>query len=275
MEVATMSEKPNKDLSTEEVWHSMLTTGDYNNMGRMRKIFKYLPKDPRCAHCNAPFEGIGATLVKLFYEIQPSKMNPRMCNDCEIFAEEHQGGAEVELAMLFADVRGSTTIAEGASSVEFAQLIDRFYQVATEVLIHADALIEKLIGDEVTALFVPGYAGGDYTRRSIGAAQELLNATGHKDPAGPWVPVGVGVHHGRAFVGAVGSKEGVVEITALGDAVNIAARLASQAGPGEIIVSEEAILSGGLDGEEFERRRLSLKGRSEPVDVRIMRVDAG
>ena len=270
-----MSDKPNQDHSTEEVWYSMLTTGDYDNMRRMRKIFKYLPKDPRCAHCNAPFEGIGATLVKLFYEIQPSKMNPRMCNDCELFAEKHQGGAEVELAMLFADVRGSTTLAEGASSMEFAQLIDRFYQVATEVLIHSDALIEKLIGDEVTAIFVPGYAGGDYTRRAISAAQKLLKATGHSDPAGPWVPVGVGVHHGRAFVGAVGSKEGMVEITALGDAVNIAARLASQAGPGEIIASEEAILSAGLDGKELERRHLSLKGRSEPVDVRVMRVDAG
>ena len=270
-----MSEKPSKDLSREEVWHSMLTTGDYNNMRRMRKLFKYLPKEPRCAHCNAPFEGIGSMVVKLFYGIQPSKMNPRMCNDCEIFAEEHQGGAEVELAMLFADVRGSTTLAEGSSPVEFAQLIDRFYQVATDVLIHADALIEKLIGDEVTALFVPGYAGGDYTRRAIGAAQELLKATGHKDPAGPWIPVGVGVHHGRAFVGAVGSKEGVVEITALGDAVNIAARLASQAGPGEIIVSEEAILAAGIEGEVYEQRHLTLKGRSEPVDVRVMRTRNG
>ena len=270
-----MSDKSNQDQSTEEVWYSMLTTGDYHNMRRLRKIFKYLPKDPRCAHCNAPFEGIGARLVKLVYEIEPSKMNPRMCNDCEVFAEKHQGGAEVELTMLFADVRGSTTLAEGTSSVAFAQLIDRFYQVATDVLIHSDALIEKLIGDEVTAIFVPGYAGHDYTRRAIGAAQELLEATGHINPAGPWIPVGVGVHHGQAFVGTVGSKEGLFEITALGDAVNIAARLASQARAGEIIVSEEAILLAGLEDDDFEQRRLSLKGRSEPVDVRVMQVDAG
>lgn len=268
-----MSAKPGQELSTEEVWYTMLTTGEYDQMKRLRKMFKYLPKDPRCIHCNAPFEGIGASLVQLLYDKRPSKLNPRMCNDCELFAEKYLGGAEVELAMLFADVRGSTTLAEGSSSAEFAQLIDRFYQVTTDVLIQSDALIEKLIGDEVTALYVPGYVGPEYTHRAIRAAQELLRATGHEDQAGPWVPVGAGIHQGTAFVGAVGSKEGMIEITALGDAVNITARLASQAGTGEILVSEEACLAAGVDCENYERRRLTLKGRSEPVDVRVMRIE--
>ena len=133
-------------------------------------------------------------------------------------------------------------------------------------------MIDKLIGDEVTAFYMPGVAGKDYARLAINAAEEILIATGHKDSNGPWAPIGVGVHTGVAFVGAVGSSDGVVDITALGDAVNIAARLASKAKAGEILLSEETLRAAKMDSSKMEKRSLELKGKSAAFDVRVMQV---
>ncbi|MFQ5942551.1 MAG: adenylate/guanylate cyclase domain-containing protein [Anaerolineales bacterium] len=199
-------------------------------------------------------------------------MNPRLCNICEHYAAKNLGGAEIELSMLFADVRGSTTLAEQMSTAEFSRLISRFYQVGTDVMVHSDALVDKLIGDEVTGLYVPGLAGSDHARMAIEAAKLLLAVTGHSDASGPWVPVGAGVHTGEAFVGAVGSEQGLTDITALGDAPNTAARLAGSAGVGEVVVSDQAAHAAELDTHDLERRSLELKGKSEPVIAHVIKV---
>lgn len=78
------------------------------------KFLKLLPTDPRCVWCNAPFQGPGAPFMRAIGKGQ-SQLNPSICSDCESFAIINQGGAEVEAALLFADIRGSTSIAEKAS----------------------------------------------------------------------------------------------------------------------------------------------------------------
>jgi adenylate cyclase len=117
---------------------------------------------------------------------------------------------------------------------------------------------------------VPGLAGADHARVAIDAAREILRVTGHGVGSKPWAPVGVGVHTGIAFVGAVGSSDSVSTISALGDAVNTAARLASEAGSGEALASDEAARAAGLDLSRLPSRRLQLKGRSEAIDVRVL-----
>jgi len=261
--------KKSSNQSVEEQWRAILA-GNHPLERRYRRINGWLPSNPRCRWCNAPFSGTGARIMHLLGKHQ-SNTNPNFCNICDNFARLNIGGAEIEIAMLFADVRGSTTLAEQMDITEFSQLISRFYAVATGVLIRHDAFIDKLVGDQATGFFLPGMAGPDYNRQALLAALELLQATGHTDPGGPWVPVGIGVHKGTAFVGAVGSKDGIADITALGDAVNIAARLSSNAGPGEILVSEEAYAAAGIDHEVVEQRSLSLKGRIQPVTVRVLR----
>jgi adenylate cyclase len=141
-----------------------------------------------------------------------SKYNPRFCQPCEKF--DHPGGAEVVITMLFADVRGSTNLAEQMSALEFSRLKNRFYTVATHVLIQTDALVDRLMGDEAIGLYIPGFAGPEHPRRAIEAAQELLHLTRHRDPNGPWLPVGVGVHTGPAFVGVVGDTGATQDFTA-------------------------------------------------------------
>jgi adenylate cyclase len=105
----------------------------------------------------------------------------------------------------------------------------------------------------------------------VRAGRELLGATGHGDPGGAWLPVGIGIHTGTAFVGGVGAQ-GVTDITALGDAVNTTARLASAAGPGEALASEATCAAAGLETGGMEQRQLMLRGRSETVSVRVLQV---
>lgn len=258
-------------LSADQVW-KLILSGEAHDFHQKRRFFSILPTNPRCKYCNAPFEGVGGWLVRTFYNREPSNLNPRLCNVCEQFAQERGGGAEVTLSMLFADVRGSTTLAEDMAPSAFSALMNRFYRTATDVLVPSDALIDKFVGDEVMALYVPGFAGEDYARRAIDAARDLLKATGQGSPAGPWIPVGVGIHNGEAYVGSVGSKEGVTDITALGDAVNVGARLSSAAGAGEILISQSAADAAHFAGEGLERRELTLKGRSRPITVLVERV---
>jgi adenylate cyclase len=237
---------------------------------RLYHLHGLLPSDPRCKMCGSPFKGWGGFIMHLLGRDQ-SRYNPRFCEKCKVF--EHPGGAEVVLTMLFADVRGSTTLAEQMNAREFSNLINRFYKVATHVLIQTDALVDRLIGDEAIGLYLPGFAGPEHPRRAIEAAQELLRLTGHRDPKGPWLPVGIGVHTGPAFVGVVGGDESPADFTALGDHVNIAARLASQAGAGEILISEASYSASAMVLKDLEHRQLGLKGKSEPIRVRILKVN--
>jgi adenylate cyclase len=158
------------------------------------------------------------------------------------------------------------------NALEFSRLINRFYTVATDVLVKTDAMVDRLIGDEVVGLYIPGMAGPEHPRRAIQAAQRLLQVTGHRNPEGPWIPLGIGVHTGLAFVGVVGgSEDSPTDFTALGDNVNITARLASNAKAGEILISDEAYKASGQELGNLEQKLLEIKGKNEPIGVRVMR----
>jgi adenylate cyclase len=258
------------DPDIERLWREILTDPD-SPMRRKVGVYKHIPGDPRCKMCHIPLAGFATPLLKLTGR-GPSPGNPRFCNVCERFARENPGGAEIELTLLFADVRGSTRLAEEVGATEFARLMQRFYRASNAVLIESDAFVDKPVGDEVIAVYFPLY-GADHAARAVEAARGLLVATGHTDPEGPWVPVGAGVHTGSAYVGTVG-VEGTDEydITVLGDAVNVTARLASSAPASQVLVSEDAHRTSGLDLGALERRTLDIEGRGAPLDVRVLDV---
>lgn len=257
-----------KDKTVEDEWFEILTEGE-PALSHRYHLFGLLPSSPRCKLCAAPFKSWGGVLMRMIGREQ-SKYNPRFCVPCEKF--EHPGGAEIVLTMLFADVRGSTALAEKMSPAEFSRLMNRFYSVATRVLVGTDALVDRLLGDEAIGLFIPGFAGEQHARRAIEAARELLEQTGHHNTRGPWLPVGVGIHTGLAYVGVVGEEDSPMDFTALGDNVNIASRLASHAGPGEILISDAAYSHAGLDLGNLEHRQLELKGKSDTTGVHVLHV---
>jgi adenylate cyclase len=251
---------------SDEFWREFLTKGDPRER-RLRRILKHLPHGPRCQMCAAPFEGIGAPLMRMIGK-RPSERNPKLCGTCNGFMSQHHGGAEIEGTFLFADIRGSTALAERMGSTGFRDLLDRFYSTASAAVFHHDGMVDKFVGDELVAMFVPLHAAERHAARAIETARELLVATGH--PAAPWVPIGAGVHTGLAWVGAVGDGAHT-EITALGDAVNTTARLASVAQAGEILVTLSAADAAGLD-RALERRSLELRGKGSPTDVVVVRL---
>jgi adenylate cyclase len=252
----------------EEFWRRFLTRGDSAER-KVRQVFKRIPRGPRCRLCAAPFAGVGAPLMRLMGK-RPSDKHPSMCNSCFDFMARNHGGAEIDCSFLFADVRGSTAIAEGMSATDFRGLLDRFYSTATAVVIDQDGSVDKFVGDELVAIFFPLLSGERHAARAVDAARKLLTATGHSDPAGPWVPLGAGVHTGPAWVGAVGDDTHT-ELTALGDTVNTTARLASVAGVGEILVTSVAAHAADLD-PSLERRSLDLKGKGHATDVVVVRL---
>jgi adenylate cyclase len=171
--------------------------------------------------------------------------------------------------MLFADIRGSTSLAETMSPSEFGRLISRFFAVSADIIVRSHALLDRLVGDQVIGLYLPGFAGRNHRELAIGAALELLRATGHSSQSRPWIPVGIGVHTGVAFVGSVGDAGVATDITVLGDAPNTAARLSSSAKAGEVLVSESGMIP-ALDSTTLESRLLELKGKSQPVKVFVL-----
>ncbi|HEX8990223.1 MAG TPA: adenylate/guanylate cyclase domain-containing protein [Anaerolineales bacterium] len=262
-----------KNSTPEEWWHGLLT-GEYPDipLRESRYILSILPGHTRCKFCSAPFDGAFAPVLRLMGKGQ-SRLTSQLCRQCQAVATEHIGGAEIELTLLFADVRGSTKLGEKMKPAEFSQLIGHFFSASSHVLLDTHAWVDRLSGDQVVGMYLPYFVGSHHVRVAVDAARELLRATGHSEPGGPWIEVGVGVHCGTAFVGTVGSREGVTDITVLGDVPNVTARLSSAAGAGEILVSEEAYKRGGL-ADAFELRALELKGKNQPMNVHVMRQSA-
>jgi adenylate cyclase len=247
----------------EEMWRQMLL-GEYPRLHRMRRMWGALPSPPRCKLCNAPFRGPGGVLMRAI-AYGPSPLNRRLCKWCIRAIHKQPGGAEVEISVLFADVRGSTGMAEQMAPEEFSRLLARFYGVAAEVVDDTDGIVDKFVGDGVLALYIPGFAGPEHAAAAISGGRKLLDET-RTDGADPWLPVGAGVHTGTSFVGSVGEGD-AFDFTALGDTVNAASRLTGLAGMGELLVSADAAAAARLDTAGLERRTLDLRGRAQGLEA--------
>jgi adenylate cyclase len=264
-----------------ETWHYYLT-GEWHTsvpdnvkrwqamMNTQRRLYSWLPSDPHCHECGIPMSGFGGGALR-FMGSAPSSFSPKLCSACEKSARQYEVGAEVNLSMIFADVRDSTPLAEAKGPSGFKEIIGRFYKETSKVLIERNAMVNRLMGDQVIALFVPRFVGKNHAEVAFEAAKDLLRVTGHRSGSEPWIPVGAGVHTGTAYVGAVGAAEGVTEIAVLGIAPTLCARLSSKAAAGEILISEDSVKSGNLDVSVLETRLLELKGVSQPVSVRVMK----
>lgn len=247
----------------EAAWRLTLTQG-HPALTAVRKVMRLLPGTPRCKICHNPFGGVGGRICRVC-GLSPSKKNPRICAAC--CEDMPLGGAEIDTAILFADIRGSTAIAESLGPTAYAAALNRFYRTATEVLVRHDATIDKLIGDEVMAFFIPGFSGPSFKRRAVEAGRALLLALGYGGTDEPALPVGVGIDTGIAFVGNVGGED-YVDFTALGDPVNAAARIQGEAAPGELLVGEAAYAAVADLYPDCAPRLIAVKGKDAPIGVR-------
>ena len=183
--------------------------------------------------CSNPFGGpAGRVLAAAGFT--PSRKNPSLCSRCcDVLPA---GGAEVDVAVLFADVRGSTALSTRSAATDFASLLNRFYIAATQTLLRHDAVIDKLHRRRGHGLFCQGHQRPALPRaRGRRAGLDLLKVVRHGSDEEPWLELGVAVNAGVAYVGNVGGS--VVDFTALGDPVNITARMQEHAAGGELLVA--------------------------------------
>ena len=257
------SENPNREL-----WYTIFGVG-HPDLHKYQRFNMRLPSPPRCKLCYAPYRGIGSMVMR-FQGRAPSNKNPRFCSRCDQFLRAYPGGAEVEMTIMFLDVRGSTSLGEKMSPWEFSRGMQSFYAGTFGVLYDTDGFIVDVRGDGLLAVYPPGFSGPDHARKALRAIERLLGVP-IAAPDGSPLRFGTGVHTGVAYVGTMtGAEAGVEDVTVLGDAANVAARLCSSAQPGEALVSGATCAAAGLAPERFAQRRIELKGKIESMDACVI-----
>jgi adenylate cyclase len=256
----------------EEEWRALLT-GEHEGLLALRRAFRRVPSPPRCKLCHAPFHGIGGFVLKPWFG--PWERNAQLCKSCiGTLTKQGVGGAEVELSLLFADIRGSTGLGERLRPAEFSAVLNAFYRLAADAIVSNEGVVDKFVGDEAIGLFIPGFSGAHHAALAVAAGRALLDAAGRSNAsASGAIPVGAGVHTGIAFVGSLGSSEQISDFTALGDPVNATARLASLAAAGELLVSIATAEQAHLDATGLERRTVEVRGREAGLDVYVVRTN--
>jgi len=247
-----------------EEWRGILT-GTSPYIAKWRPRFSTLPSPPRCKVCAAPFAGPGKVITRLTgHRLVPG--NPLLCNRCFVTLGQHPGGAEVDVSVLFADIRGSTGLAEKVGAARFRHLLQSYYAKASAAIESSDGIVDKLLGDGVMALFIPVIAGENHRLRAIEAGRRVIRAVEESDLPRQGVRVGAGIQSGPTFVGVLGSGD-KLDFSALGDVVNTAARLGAMAGPGELLVAADAWRTAGLSESGLVARMTPIAGRTNELEM--------
>jgi class 3 adenylate cyclase/DNA-binding NarL/FixJ family response regulator len=177
---------------------------------------------------------------------------------------------ELEVSVLFSDIRGFSTLAERLSARDVAAVVGKHLSAMAEVVVEHGGTIDKFQGDAVMAIFGAPEPMPDHAARALGCARSMqrrqteLNAVGWGADV-PELGVGIGVNTGQVIAGTVGGG-GRLEYTVVGDAVNVAQRLQSEAEAGEIVAAAATVAAApGVPCELIGPRQ--VKGREEPVEV--------
>jgi adenylate cyclase len=181
------------------------------------------------------------------------------------------GGAKRQVVVLFSDIRGFTPLSEKMSPDEIAGLLTDYFTEMVEIVFRYGGTLDKFMGDALMALWgapIVRIDDADRATRAAIAMQQALRLLNVRWTAQgrPALAVGIGLNAGEVFAGNIGSERRL-EYTVIGDAVNVAARLCSQAGPGEILIAEplHALLSQPPPVSSLTP--VPLRGKSRPVPV--------
>jgi adenylate cyclase len=182
-----------------------------------------------------------------------------------------RGGKEIEVTVMFADIRGFTSLTERSRASDVVALLNEYFDQMVEVVFRHDGILDKFIGDALMAVWGAPIPAEDDASRALAAAQEMqaalvtYNQIRAERGAEP-IAIGVGLASGRCVSGTIGAARRM-EYTVIGDAVNLASRLAGVAGPGQVICDEETFRRAG----EPERARplppAHVKGKTRPVPM--------
>jgi adenylate cyclase len=261
-----MSEPYEKQEGNEELWKTIFADG-HPELLKQHWLHTKLPREPRCRMCLVPFKGIGGWFMRRKGKTQNSR-NPNYCSACDKFMEAFPGGAEVEMSLLYVDIRQSTQYAANNTPENVSERINTFLDQATRTITQHDGFVMAFYGDCVVASWPPGFSGDDHAQKAQRAAIELVTNKQMVDGSGNPIPVGVGVHTGNVFIGTVSAMQGSFrDVSIFGSSVNLTARLASQAEPNQALASAENIQASGKALDSFSSQQVELKGFEEPVNI--------
>jgi class 3 adenylate cyclase len=213
---------------------------------------------------SVPFRAVG---------IRPSRMNPNTCTICEMMFERVMKARQVEIdaTILFADLRGYTSLSRSQSSSAISELLDAFYDECAEAIWEGDGIVNKTMGDAVMAVFNFPIGRGDHATQAVRTArtiqerwrvrrERLSHLFGAESAS---IGVGVGVNTGKVSFGEFGRAHH--DLTAIGTVVNVAARAQSAAAADEILVTEAVHQQAIGEFPESTARDYQLKGIDEPA----------
>lgn len=182
------------------------------------------------------------------------------------------GGVNQKVSVMFADIRGFTGLSEKLQPEKVVEILNNYFTHVTEVIFDHGGTLDKYLGDGVMALFGAPLSKGNDAENAVMAAQSIqrlvveLNRDA-SDRGWPELNVGIGINTGIVTAGNIGSPRRI-DYTVIGDTVNSASRLMSNAPPGAILISHST--AADLTKSKFQLRRLkplTVKGKSEPIEV--------
>lgn len=191
-------------------------------------------------------------------------------------AREGSAGQEHELAVLFADLRRFTQLAERRLPYDVVFILNRYFEAVGGAITRAGGIANQFTGDGVMALFGVTAGPAEGCRQALAAADEIVRSLAElsrelADELKAPLRIGVGIHTGPAIVGRMGYGAGVY-LTAVGDTVHVASRLEelTKEYDCQLVISEQVATRAGLDVSPFPRRELQLRGRGELLAVRLI-----
>ncbi|HEX6119244.1 MAG TPA: adenylate/guanylate cyclase domain-containing protein [Dongiaceae bacterium] len=218
-------------------------------------------------HVPVPLRGVASVPFRLF-GIRPSRMNPNTCTVCELMFSKVMRARKITIdaTVLFADLRGYTSLSQSQSADAVSGLLDAFYDECANAIWEHDGLLNKTIGDAVMAVFNFPIRQDDHTRQAVRAAraiQDRWKARGEKGELG----IGVGIHCGELSFGEFGRSHR--DLTAIGTVVNAASRAQSVAAAGEILLTQAVFdrVSPELTLAGNDPREHHLKGFEAPIKL--------
>jgi adenylate cyclase len=178
------------------------------------------------------------------------------------------GGESQRITVLFADVRGFTAMAEKMKAREAVELLNELLTRMTDAIFEQEGTLDKYLGDGVMALFGAPFALQNDAVAAVRAASSMQRSLDELNRASDRAPlqIGIGIHTGEAIVGVLGTQRRM-EYSAIGDTVNVASRLCSQASAGQIVISAATRAHLGQNAACCPLDPMKLKGRAEPIEV--------
>jgi len=261
-----MAEKYQLQQGNEELWKMLFAVGD-PKLQKMQRLNTRLPAKPRCRLCMAPFKGLGGWIMRLKGKGRNSR-NPNFCNACDKFLEAYPGGAEIDLSLLYVDIRNSTEYTQNHETSSVGQRINLFLDEVVQAITDNDGFVMAFYGDCIVAAWPPGFSGKEHAQKAFRTAEQLVKNRHLIDAEGESILVGVGVHTGPVFIGTVSALKGTIrDVSIFGSNVNLTARMASKAKARQVLSSREHIIAAGRLPDTYKSERIELKGFAEPVEI--------